>query len=275
MHPMFLRELVNAHVEDLQRDAAEQRLASQLQAHRYSPSAMVRRWAARCCALIPATRAELTIRCTRWAGPTVITHCREEPRDIDQRCLAKTYPTTEGVPMSTSTTRRRSWREALSTTPHIRLALVSCAIAIVALAACDHKHNPPPAPSPAGPAAKVEVCNETLDVPEALADVDTSCTLVSGDEVHIGATGQIKSGVFLAGWSGPQGWNFTAGNNFPKPGAASFSLLARTESSYRYVGTGTEFTYFGSGTHLYLRINDDSPNNGEGAFQANVQVYRR
>lgn len=133
-------------------------------------------------------------------------------------------------------------------------------------------------PLPEGPSALVtqtEVCSQDVEVLESDWDVETNCDVRYGDRVVIGASGSIKSGVWLGGWSGPNGWSWIAQDiKFPKPSAHSYALLARTDSFYRSIGTGKTFYYYGSGSHLYLRINDDTPGNGEGSFAVNVHVYR-
>ncbi|GAA0906028.1 hypothetical protein Vau01_095320 [Virgisporangium aurantiacum] len=101
----------------------------------------------------------------------------------------------------------------------------------------------------------------------------TNCFLQSGDTVQISASASIWAGVWFTGENGPQGWTNTANDSrFPKPSARAYSLLSRSDSSYRYVGTGISFLYTGAGTYLYLRINDDRPGNGSGALDVNVQV---
>ncbi|MEV4660565.1 hypothetical protein AB0J85_01320 [Micromonospora echinofusca] len=119
------------------------------------------------------------------------------------------------------------------------------------------------------------VCEETKQVEEASYDVNSGCWLQDGDRVQISAYGLIWAGVWLTGQNGPQGWTNMAGDSkFPMSNARAFSLLAKTNGNYRYAGTGTTFTYYGTGSALYLRINDDAPGNGSGAFTADVTVTR-
>ncbi|WP_406073565.1 hypothetical protein [Micromonospora sp. NBC_01638] len=119
------------------------------------------------------------------------------------------------------------------------------------------------------------VCQETKQVEEASYDVNSGCSLKDGDRVQISAYGQIWAGVWFTGENGPQGWtNMANDSKFPMTNARAFSLLAKTNGNYRSVGTGTMFTYYGTGSPLYLRINDDKPGNGNGAFTADVTVTR-
>ncbi|WP_144126926.1 hypothetical protein [Catellatospora sichuanensis] len=119
------------------------------------------------------------------------------------------------------------------------------------------------------------VCEETIQVAEASWDVNTGCSLRSGDRVQINASGSIWAGVWFTGDNGPQGWtNIANDTKFPMASARVYSLLAKTNGNYRYAGTGTMFTYTGTGSPLYLRINDDKPGNGNGAFTVDVIVTR-
>ncbi|MBL3671451.1 hypothetical protein JL475_37295 [Streptomyces sp. M2CJ-2] len=129
--------------------------------------------------------------------------------------------------------------------------------------------------SPTAANASTVACNQNVEVRESDWDVYTGCFLQYGDTVQIGAQGSIWAGVWFTGNNGPQGWTNTAQDpKFPMPSARAYSLLSRADGRYRYVGTGTSFLYTGSGTYLYLRINDDVPGNGNGSFNANVQVIR-
>jgi hypothetical protein len=119
------------------------------------------------------------------------------------------------------------------------------------------------------------VCQQTFNDNEADWDVNSGCYLQNGDHVQITAGGSIWAGVWFTGNNGPQGWNNTAGDpKFPSPTSRAYSLLAEVNGQYRYAGTGTTFTYFGNGSPLYTRINDDSPGNGNGGFSVNVTVSR-
>ena len=66
----------------------------------------------------------------------------------------------------------------------------------------------------------------------------------------------------------------------PLPGSPPYCLTGKTaQDGYFLSGEGLRRTYFNAtvpneGTRLYLRINDDSPNNGNGQFLAHIQVWR-
>ncbi|MGA4995949.1 hypothetical protein [Nonomuraea bangladeshensis] len=111
--------------------------------------------------------------------------------------------------------------------------------------------------------------------------MDTNILLRDHDWIDISASGTIWAGVWFTGENGPQGWtNYAAGGDSPLPGAPPFSLLGRTaEDGYFYVGAGLRRTYLngslGPGeTRLFLRINDNKPANGSGAFNVRIQVWR-
>ena len=71
-----------------------------------------------------------------------------------------------------------------------------------------------------------------------------------------------------------------AGSDSPLPGSPPFSLLGRTtEDGYFLIGDGLRRTYqnstLGPGeTRLFLRINDNRPGNGSGAFNVRILVWR-
>jgi hypothetical protein len=134
-----------------------------------------------------------------------------------------------------------------------------------------------------------------FDVPEAAAQVDTGIDVDSNDEVQITADNshQIWAGVFLTGWNGPAGWTTHQAFDpkFPLHGDVDrfghiirpYSLLAEIDDSTQPNGTplyqvGDGYTArvaTGSGQHrVILKINDDTPHNGKGAFLAFVQVTR-
>jgi hypothetical protein len=113
-----------------------------------------------------------------------------------------------------------------------------------------------------------------FQVNESDRDVDTGLYIQPGHRVILSATGEIWAGVWFTGRNGPQGWmGWSASKDSPLPYAAPFSLLARLDGRYMYVGTGKEFIYRGNASKLFLRVNDDSPGNGWGAFQVHVEVY--
>jgi hypothetical protein len=127
----------------------------------------------------------------------------------------------------------------------------------------------------------VVVVDKWVTVAEWQEDVDIDVMLKNGDWLDISASGSIWAGVWFTGENGPEGWtNYRAGRDKPLEGVPPFSLLGKTaEDGYFYVGRGLRRTYqnstLGPGeTRLYLRINDDTPRNGSGAFNIRVQVWR-
>lgn len=125
------------------------------------------------------------------------------------------------------------------------------------------------------------VVDKYVTVREFDSDRDVGVNLKNGDWVDISASGSIWAGVWFTGENGPQGWfSHTAGGDFPLPGTAPFCLLGKTsEDGYFYIGQGMRRTYqnttLGPGeTRLSLRINDNKPRNGSGAFNVRIQVWR-
>jgi hypothetical protein len=126
--------------------------------------------------------------------------------------------------------------------------------------------------TPAHAATPQTLCSEVIDVHESDLDVNTGCVLHDGDRVSVRATGTIGNGWWFS-YNGPEGESGYADNrNYPLLSARKYSLLARTNNNYRYVGRTASFTYAGSGSDLLLRINDDVPGNGSGAFNVEVTV---
>ena len=117
-----------------------------------------------------------------------------------------------------------------------------------------------------------------FSVPENVHYVDTGIDLQPGDGVEIDGSGTINSGVIFSGDNGPDGWGpgrFGAGT--PAPNAPVYSLVAQVGGTLAgpafYVGPHFEGRNLGTG-RLLLRINDEAPGNGRGAFTAQVRVYR-
>ena len=120
--------------------------------------------------------------------------------------------------------------------------------------------------------------DRTFSVPENVYYVDTGIDLRPGDGVEIDGSGTINSGVIFSGDNGPDGWGpgrFGAGT--PAPDAPVYSLVAQVGGTLAgpafYVGPHFEGENIGTG-RLLLRINDEAPGNGRGAFTARVRVYR-
>jgi len=130
--------------------------------------------------------------------------------------------------------------------------------------------------------ATTVVADVTNTVRESDMDVDTGVDVQPGDEFALTGTGSIWAGVWGTGQNGPEGWTDRIEQNpaFPMhgvPQAHPFALLGRFQGSgYFYVGRGLSRRGFTGATRqrLWLRINDNVPGNGTGAFQCRVQVWR-
>ncbi|MFD4143384.1 thiol-activated cytolysin family protein [Streptomyces sp. NPDC058572] len=97
--------------------------------------------------------------------------------------------------------------------------------------------------------------------------VDTGINVNPGDKVTVRTTGEIWSGIFLAGLHGPQGWpGHKADGAAPKPDGTAFALLVSFGGAS---GSWIEAGPFWEGTppngksgRLLLNINDNNPFNG-------------
>ncbi len=113
-------------------------------------------------------------------------------------------------------------------------------------------------------------------------DQDTGIVLQPGDEFALTGAGAIWAGVAFTGNNGPEGWTDRIETNPNSPlhntaDSRPFSLLGRFEGEgYFYIGHGFTRRAFNrsSPRRLFLRINDNTPGNGSGAFQCNVKVWR-
>lgn len=113
------------------------------------------------------------------------------------------------------------------------------------------------------------------DVLESDGDVDTNVDIQPGDRIIFSASGTIWAGVWFTGRNGPRGWDWIANDNkFPLPTGHPYSLLGRLDGRYFEIGDGFERVYTSRGSRLYLRINDDTPGNGNGGFNCRIEVYR-
>jgi Protein of unknown function (DUF3892) len=141
------------------------------------------------------------------------------------------------------------------------------------------KPEAPPAPVPPhGPL----VGEFTYVVAESARDVFTGITLEWGDEYEIEATGEIRSGAFLAGGNGPAGWTdrlvddarWPLHSGLDPSGAHPYALLARI-GGWFLVGERMDRRRFLSSLTLplHLRINDDNPGNGSGRFVVTVRLW--
>jgi hypothetical protein len=114
-----------------------------------------------------------------------------------------------------------------------------------------------------------------IQVNEGDADVDTAIDVQQGDTLIFHAWGSIWAGVWFTGNNGPRGWNWRDNDpKFPLPGAHPFQLLGKLDTGYFEVGSYARLDQTPNAGHLFLRINDDTPGNGNGAFQCQVMTYR-
>ncbi len=128
------------------------------------------------------------------------------------------------------------------------------------------------------------VWDQTVTVPESASDVPTGIRLHLGDEFEIEYTGGlIKPGVFdpLGRGNGPNGWNrIEYDRKFlltGRPNGHPYCLLGKLGENGAYFFVGERWQrqrYLGYDTNeLFLRINDDTPGNGRGAFTCQVRVW--
>ena len=120
------------------------------------------------------------------------------------------------------------------------------------------------------------IAEETANVNESdQFEVPLATRLNFFDRVEIVGSGEIWAGVAFTGTNGANGWvGWRAGNDYPLPGYAPFSLIGRRDGRAFFVGGGTSFRYYGRGSGLSFIVNDNTHGNGSGAFQAVVRVYR-
>ena len=121
-------------------------------------------------------------------------------------------------------------------------------------------------------------------------DVNTGITLRNGDIYEFSeVSGSIRAGVALTGWNGPDGWDNVGYNvKFPLHGgldpinAHPYCLLGKLKN-YFFIGSKgrqEQFIYStnpdlmpAEGIRLYVRINDDTPGNGDGEFLCRIKVW--
>jgi len=114
-----------------------------------------------------------------------------------------------------------------------------------------------------------------IQVNEGDFDVNTAIQVRRGDTLIFQAWGLIWAGVWFTGLNGPQGWSWLDPDpKFPLPGAHPFQLLGKLDTGYFRVGSYARLDETPDQGALYLRINDDLPGNGTGAFQCVVACYR-
>ena len=147
---------------------------------------------------------------------------------------------------------------------------VSLLFIVVALLLVSCKSGPKP------PADEQLIAELTLSVKESDLDVDTGLDVLMTDRLAINASGKIWAGVAFTGENGPRGWNNIDNDpKFPLPGTHPYSLLGKIGTQYFYIGDGNQVNHSIANGRLLLRINDDTPGNGSGAFTVNIKVWRK
>jgi hypothetical protein len=150
----------------------------------------------------------------------------------------------------------------------------------------------PPDPPPQMPPI-VSTDTHVIVVNESDREVDTSVGVQDLDQVSFSVSGTIWAGVALSGRNGPDGWtDVTTDSNYPLhtgPDAHRYALLFRlldqfqpesyANTPYRFLGKGdgpylSPYIHHGATRRIMLRINDDSPGNGNGAFTVTITVQR-
>lgn len=127
-------------------------------------------------------------------------------------------------------------------------------------------------------------------VPEASSLVDTKLLILPGDRLRMSGAGSIWSGMWFRPENGPDGdWGYCPGNEghdgwfdlcvnpagYPMTyGAPRYSLIGALDFGWFYIGNGWILDYTGPPTTLKLRVNDNVPGNGSGAFRAVVAITR-
>ncbi len=116
----------------------------------------------------------------------------------------------------------------------------------------------------------------TITIREADPDIDTGLDINHNELVLFEATGTIWSGVVLTGRVDPNGVDRVSNNpKFPLhtgSNAHPYCLLGKLDNAYFFVGASNARVYQGSGSRLLMRINDDAPGNGNGAFSCTIRV---
>lgn len=115
-------------------------------------------------------------------------------------------------------------------------------------------------------------------ISEASQWVNTGVDVGPDQWLSLNAGGEIWSGVWLSGNNGPQGWNRIENSAyFPLPGSRPFSLVGRMHDLPPfYVGlSNARADNLLSAKRLYLRTNDDVPGDGNGAFNCQIQVWKK
>lgn len=122
-----------------------------------------------------------------------------------------------------------------------------------------------------------------VEVPECVIPrerwIDTRVSARPNDRVRINCREKIWSGVIFGGPIGPDGDGPATDPKFPlttaeDPAARSFGVIGKFDDAHKFqVGSYTEKTVpppFTTG--VWLKVNDDTPCNGHGAFWCTVNV---
>lgn len=125
------------------------------------------------------------------------------------------------------------------------------------------------------------VCGSAFGAPTPcdLHDVDTGLDIFPGDSVAVTAKGSIWSGIWLDPANDANGNTArTTNGNFPLPSATPFSLIGRLGPGFSYFPIGTSRVITNTtaaAQRLFLRTNDDVPDNGNGQFDVTVTYLNR
>ncbi|MCI0580786.1 MAG: hypothetical protein L0332_21565 [Chloroflexi bacterium] len=140
----------------------------------------------------------------------------------------------------------------------------------------------PDTPDPILPAGPHQLLHDIwVTVNESDADVDTGIDLELGHVYLFEATGEIRPNGWVTGSNGPNGWDVVEyDKKFPLHGtidpvhAHPYCLLGKL-NNYFFIGgrRGPERFIYEDACRLRLRINDDMPGNGRGAFQCHIRVW--
>jgi hypothetical protein len=139
----------------------------------------------------------------------------------------------------------------------------------------------------------------TVPIPESDLDVETNIQIGPRDAVMMTASGRVWAGVWLTGDNGPEGWLHWVTDDpyYPlheglnrHPFALLYKLVdpARIQEidvggvklrllpgRYYYLGAKASYVNMEGGPRmLVLRINDNKPGNGSGAFTCDIVVER-
>ncbi|MEU4407099.1 thiol-activated cytolysin family protein [Streptosporangium sp. NPDC023963] len=127
-----------------------------------------------------------------------------------------------------------------------------------------------------------EVRMENIQVGEGRdsGPVNTRIRLARGDRIVITAEGAVWAGWAFIGRNGPEGLDGPGKPWYPLPQERGASLIAGyNNASWFYVGSGTPQPVVvpdeQHGSELWLRLNDDNMQNGDGSFKVTVTVRRR